>query len=148
MGFLAGPGLLNLVPVDPHNPVVERLAELALFSVLFTDGMKVRFRALVAGWELPTRALVLGLPLTLLTTALLGRLLGGLSWTESLLVGAVLSPTDPVFAAALVGRHARSVSAAAPAQHREWTERWAGPSAGAGVAGLSCQPADGDRPSW
>ncbi len=103
-GFLAGPGVLNLVPVDPHDPVVERLAELALFSVLFTDGMKVRFRALVIGWKLPTRALALGLPLTLLGTAVLARLLGGLSWTESLLVGAVLSPTDPVFAAAIVGR--------------------------------------------
>ncbi len=103
-GFLAGPGVLGLVPVDPQNPVVERLAELALFSVLFTDGLKVRFRALVAGWELPTRALLLGMPLTLLGTALLARLLGGLSWPESFLVGAVLSPTDPVFAAAIVGR--------------------------------------------
>ncbi|MEV1249391.1 cation:proton antiporter [Nonomuraea sp. NPDC049750] len=27
----------------------------------------------------------------------------GLGWTESLLIGAILAPTDPVFAAALVG---------------------------------------------
>lgn len=29
---------------------------------------------------------------------------GGLQWSEAFLVGAVLSPTDPVFAAAIVGR--------------------------------------------
>lgn len=104
VGFLTGPGVLDVVPVDPRRPIVERLAELALFTVLFTDGMKVRFRALIAGWELPSRALTVGLPLTLLGTALLARLLTGLSWVESLLVGAILSPTDPVFAAAIVGR--------------------------------------------
>ncbi len=104
VGFLTGPGVFDLVPADPRRPVVERLAELALFTVLFTDGMKVRFRALVVGWELPVRALAIGLPLTLLGTALLAWLLTGLSWIESLLVGTILSPTDPVFAAAIVGR--------------------------------------------
>ena len=95
MGLLVGPGVLGFIPVDPRHPLVERMAELALFSVLFTDGMKVRFRALVAGWELPTLALAVGLPLTLLGTAGLARLLGGLSWVESLLVGAVLAPPIP-----------------------------------------------------
>ena len=46
----------------------------------------------------------LGLPLTLLATALLARFVVGLPWLDSFLVGAVLSPTDPVFAAAIVGR--------------------------------------------
>jgi NhaP-type Na+/H+ or K+/H+ antiporter len=40
----------------------------------------------------------------LLGTALLAHFMVGLSWVESCLVGAVLSPTDPVFAAAVVGR--------------------------------------------
>lgn len=47
----------------------------------------------------------MGLPITLLLTALLARFVAGLPWTEALLLGAVLSPTDPVFAAAIVGRH-------------------------------------------
>jgi NhaP-type Na+/H+ or K+/H+ antiporter len=39
----------------------------------------------------------------LLVTALLAHSVAGLDWPEALLVGAVLAPTDPVFAAALVG---------------------------------------------
>jgi NhaP-type Na+/H+ or K+/H+ antiporter len=84
--------------------VVAKFAEFALFSVLFTDGMRLGLRDLGAAWRLPGRALFLGMPLTLLGTALLAYAVVGLSWAEALLVGAVLSPTDPVFAAALVGR--------------------------------------------
>ncbi|MEZ5191916.1 MAG: cation:proton antiporter [Nocardioides sp.] len=79
------------------------MAELALFAVLFTDGMRVGWRDLGEAWRLPGRALALGLPLTLLLTAALGHYVAGLDWVEALLVGAVLAPTDPVFAAALVG---------------------------------------------
>lgn len=103
-GFLAGEGVLEIIRLRPDNPVVSRLAELALFSVLFSDGMKVGFRDLASAWRLPGRALLFGLPLTLLGTALLAHSIVGLPWAESLLLGAVLSPTDPVFASAIVGR--------------------------------------------
>lgn len=103
-GFLIGDGVLNLVPVTPDNPVVSKFAELALFSVLFTDGMRVGFRDLLSAWRLPGRALLLGLPLTLVGTAVMAHGIVGLSWEQALLVGAILSPTDPVFAAAIVGR--------------------------------------------
>jgi sodium/hydrogen antiporter len=102
-GFLAGDGVLGLVPVTPTSPVVGALAELALFAVLFTDGMRVGWADLRSAWRLPGRALGWGLPLTLLITALLARYVAGLDWPEALLVGAILAPTDPVFAAALVG---------------------------------------------
>lgn len=103
-GCLVGDGVLGLVPLRPDDPVVAGFAELALFSVLFSDGMKVGFRDLASAWRLPGRALFFGLPLTLLGTALLARWVVGLPWHDSFLVGAVLSPTDPVFAAAIVGR--------------------------------------------
>ncbi|MGN6577831.1 MAG: cation:proton antiporter [Nocardioides sp.] len=102
-GFVLGDGVTGLVSLPPAGNAVGTLAELALFSVLFTDGMKVGWRDLRSAWKLPGRALALGLPLTLLATAVLAHWLTGLGWTESLLLGAVLSPTDPVFASALVG---------------------------------------------
>ena len=102
VGFVTGTaGVLDL---EPGDPMVSRLAELALFSVLFTDGMRVGVRDLLYAWRLPGRALALGLPLTLLFTALFSHFVAGLPWGESFLVGAVLSPTDPVFASAIVGR--------------------------------------------
>lgn len=101
VGFLAGSSFLGLKPGDP---LVSHLAELALFSVLFTDGMRVGVRDLASAWRLPGRVLFLGLPLTLLVTALIAHYAAGLPWSVSFLIGAVLSPTDPVFASAIVGR--------------------------------------------
>lgn len=103
-GFIAGEGVLGLVSFNPGNPVFSELVRLALFSVLFTDGMKIELRNFISAWHLPGRALIFGLPLTLGGTAFLAHFIGGLSWPESLLIGAVLAPTDPVFASAIVGR--------------------------------------------
>ncbi|MBG6226468.1 NhaP-type Na+/H+ or K+/H+ antiporter [Arthrobacter sp. CAN_A2] len=103
-GFLLGPGVLGVLSVEAGDPVVKGLAELALFSVLFTDGMRVGWKDLRSAWQLPGRALLLGLPLTLLITAVLAHYVAGVPWLEAFLLGAVLAPTDPVFASAIVGR--------------------------------------------
>ncbi|MGD9482048.1 cation:proton antiporter [Streptomyces sp. TRM70308] len=102
-GFLLGPGVGEVLDLTPESPLVSTLAELALFAVLFTDGMRVGWGDLRSAWRLPGRALGWGMPLTLGLTALLAHFVVGLPWPESLLIGAVLAPTDPVFAAALVG---------------------------------------------
>ncbi|MFI1522475.1 cation:proton antiporter [Kitasatospora cineracea] len=103
-GALVGDGFLGLIHVAPNSPIVAATADLALFTVLFTDGMHVAFPALRAAWRNPARALGLGMPLAFAGMALVAHLLVGLDWTTSLLVGAVLAPTDPVFASAIVGR--------------------------------------------
>jgi NhaP-type Na+/H+ or K+/H+ antiporter len=103
-GFIAGGGVMNWIVLEPSNPVVARFSELALFSVLFTDGVRIGIRDLRAQWHLPGRALILGMPLNLSLTAVLARWIMGLPWLEAFLLGAVLSPTDPVFAAAILGR--------------------------------------------
>ena len=97
-------GALDLVQPEATGGGVGAIAELVLFSVLFTDGMRVGIRELTSAWRLPGRALLFGMPLTLAGTAVLAHLVAGLPWAESLLLGAALAPTDPVFAAALVGR--------------------------------------------
>jgi NhaP-type Na+/H+ or K+/H+ antiporter len=102
-GFILGNGLLGWMTIDPNDPVVSTLTELALFSVLFTDGMRTGIRDLMSAWRLPGRALFLGMPITLVGTALLAHLVVGLPWAAALLLGAVLSPTDPLLAAAIVG---------------------------------------------
>lgn len=103
-GFALGEGSLSVLPLRADDPIVRQLAELALFSVLYTDAMRVGAGDLRRAWRLPGRALILGMPLTFALTAVLARYVGGLPWVESMLVGAVLAPTDPVFASAIVGR--------------------------------------------
>lgn len=102
-GFVLGQGGLGVLDLTAESPIVATLAELALFAVLFSDGMKVGWADLRTAWRLPGRALGWGLPLTLAITAVLGHYIAGLAWPHALLVGAILAPTDPVFASALVG---------------------------------------------
>ena len=103
-GFVAGPAGLSLMRVDADAPSLGGFVTFVLFAVLFTDGMRADAQELVGAWRLPGRALIVGLPLTLMAIALLGRLVLGLSWLQTALVAAALAPTDPVFARAILGR--------------------------------------------
>lgn len=61
-GFALGSGLFGRVPTT-HPEVLQTLAEIALFSVLFTDGMRTGgLRKLSRQWGLPARALLIGMP--------------------------------------------------------------------------------------
>jgi len=103
-GALLGGGGLDLVTIDPGGDLVATLADIALFTVLFTDGQRAGLPALREGWRLSGRALGLGMPLAMVGVALPAHFLAGLDWPTAFLVGAILSPTDPVFASAIVGR--------------------------------------------
>lgn len=102
VGLAAGPLGLGVIEVDSIQ--VEHAAEVALFAILFTDGQHAPARVLARHWRVPSRALFLGMPLTFAVVAALGHWLVGLDWAPALVLGAVLAPTDPVFASALVGR--------------------------------------------
>jgi len=103
-GALIGQGGFGLVHVAPDGPLVTGLADIALFTVLFTDGQRASLPALREGWRLSGRALGLAMPLTMVGVAVPAHFLAGLDWPTALLLGAILSPTDPVFASAIVGR--------------------------------------------
>jgi NhaP-type Na+/H+ or K+/H+ antiporter len=103
-GAIVSDGFLGLIHITPDSDLVEITADLALFAVLFTDGMHVSFTALRRAWRHPARALGLGMPLAFVGVALVTHFVAGLDWSTAFLVGAVLAPTDPVFASAIVGR--------------------------------------------
>lgn len=103
-GFVFGDGVLGLVDVDPRQTVASRVAELALFAVLYVDGMRIDRTELAEEQRPLARALLLGMPIAVVLMAAMARALAGLSWLHSFLFAAALSPTDPVFASAIVGR--------------------------------------------
>jgi len=103
-GALIGPGGFGIVALGPDDDLIAALADIALFTVLFTDGQRANVRALKENWRLSGRALGLGMPLTMVGIAVPAHYLAGLNWPTAFLLGAILSPTDPVLAAALVGR--------------------------------------------
>ncbi|HSO99073.1 MAG TPA: cation:proton antiporter, partial [Solirubrobacteraceae bacterium] len=101
-GFVLGPGVTGALRFDARSSFVSELATVALIVILFRDGLEVDGEMLQQHWALPLRKLVLAMPLTAGIVALAARGLIGLSWTESFLLGALLSPTDPVLSSSVV----------------------------------------------
>jgi NhaP-type Na+/H+ or K+/H+ antiporter len=101
-GFVLGDGVTGALHFAPRSPFVSELATVALVVILFRDGLEVDGELLQSHWGLPLRKLVLAMPITAVIVAVGTRLLTGLTWTESFLVGALLSPTDPVLSSSVV----------------------------------------------
>jgi NhaP-type Na+/H+ or K+/H+ antiporter len=101
-GFVLGQGGLEVLDVDPHSDFVQGLAVIALVLILFRDGLEVEAEMLQKAWHLPFRKLALAMPLTALLVGLITYAVTDFTWIESLLVGALLSPTDPVLSSNVV----------------------------------------------
>ena len=95
--------LTDVITVDANSETTIILIELALIVTLFSDGLFVERELLLHHWGPAARALVVAMPVTLVLLALFAKLLfSELSWAEAFLLGAVLSPTDPVVTSAVV----------------------------------------------
>ena len=101
-GFVLGEGGLEILDVEAESDFTQGLAVIALILILFRDGLEVDEEMLQTAWRLPLRKLALAMPLTAVLVAVITHLLTDLGWTESFLVGALLSPTDPVLSSTVV----------------------------------------------
>src|SRR5436305_7072777 len=101
-GFVLGPGVFDVLHFDARSGFVDELAVLALIVILFRDGLEVEAEMLQTAWGVPLRKLALGMPITAGIVALVTHTLTDLDWTQSFLLGALLSPTDPVLSSAVV----------------------------------------------
>jgi NhaP-type Na+/H+ or K+/H+ antiporter len=101
-GFLLGRDGFDVLHFDPRSGFVEGLAITALIVILFRDGLEVEGEMLQKAWGPPLRKLALGMPITAGIVALITKAVTDLGWTESFLVGALLSPTDPVLSSSVV----------------------------------------------
>ncbi len=102
VGFGLGDGATDLLHFGAQSGFVSDLATVALIVILFRDGLEVDGEMLQSNWRLPFRKLVLAMPITAAVVALAAHLLIGLTWLESFLLGALLSPTDPVLSSSVV----------------------------------------------
>src|SRR3954452_25249071 len=96
-------GAADLVDVDRDSHLLLYVVELALLMTLFSDGLLVDRELLQRHWGPPARALILAMPITLVLLAGTSLLVfPDLTVAECFLLGAVLSPTDPVVTSAVV----------------------------------------------
>src|SRR4051794_17266088 len=101
-GFVLGRGGFDVLRFEPTSGFVSVLAVVALVVILFRDGLEVEGELLRTEWHLPLRKLVLAMPITAAIIAVAAAAFTDLSWTEAFLLGALLSPTDPVLSSSVV----------------------------------------------
>jgi sodium/hydrogen antiporter len=101
-GYLLGSDGFDVLHFSPSSEFVTELAAVALIVILFRDGLEVEGELLQRAWRLPARKLVIAMPVTACVVALAAHWIVGLDWTYAFLVGALLSPTDPILTSGVV----------------------------------------------
>jgi len=94
-GFVVGTSALGWLDVSIESEVAQRVTEVALVLLLFSDAARLDLRALrhELGW--PSRLLLIGLPLTMLAGAGVGLLVfPGMALASVFLLSVMLSSTD------------------------------------------------------
>ena len=100
VGMAIGPLGFGLIRLDAlkHVALLERLTEIAVLISLFTTGLKLELPLKDARWRIPLQLATLSMVLTVAAVTAVGTRVMGLSLGASVLLGAILAPTDPVLA--------------------------------------------------
>ena len=100
LGFILFSLPLNLPTPSPleHPQYTERLTELVIIIALMGGGLKIDRPFSLKTWIPTWRLLGIAMPLTIASTAVLGWSVAGFLLPTAVLLGAVISPTDPVLA--------------------------------------------------
>ena len=99
------PGMPDAINPVESPRIWEKAAEICVILGLFGTGLRIDRLVGRNLWKPTFRLLVIAMPLTILALALVGWQAAGMTLAGALLLGAVLSPTDPVLAGEVqVGR--------------------------------------------
>jgi len=94
-GLAIGPLFLDVLDFSLNSEVFKVMAELALALVLFTDASKTNLREFEHNIGLPSRLLLVGLPLTIIAGAVVGYFIfQDFTWIELGILATILAPTD------------------------------------------------------
>lgn len=100
VGIAIGPIGWGLLKLDAMKNValLERLTEVAVLISLFTAGMKLELPLADKRWRIPVQMATVSMLMTVAAITALGVWVMDLSLGASVLLGAILAPTDPVLA--------------------------------------------------
>jgi NhaP-type Na+/H+ or K+/H+ antiporter len=102
-GLAVGPAGLHIITPNAQAQILQRLAELTLALVLFTDAANADLGVLRRSYAIPGRLLLIGLPLTILFGFLVAALLfPELGLLGCALLATMLAPTDAALGKAVV----------------------------------------------
>lgn len=95
LGALLGPSALDVIDVPLDSLPAQLVFTLGVSSILFYGGLNLSLDVLRKVWVSLGLLAVLGVILTAVVTGAAAALVFGLPFEQGLLMGAVLSPTDP-----------------------------------------------------
>ena len=95
MGALLGPSALDVIDVGLRSQGAQLIFTLGVSSILFYGGLNLSLDLLRGVWLSLGLLAIPGVLLTALVTGAVAALALDLPFTEGLLIGAVLAPTDP-----------------------------------------------------
>jgi cell volume regulation protein A len=95
LGIALGPSLLDVVRPAAMPSLAEGAVMLGAAYLLFEGGRSLDAKELRAGWRGTVILATLGVLVTTVVVAGMAHLALGLNLSQSLLIGAVLAPTDP-----------------------------------------------------
>jgi sodium/hydrogen antiporter len=99
------PGMPTAIDPVESPRIWEMTAELCVILGLFGTGLRIDRLVGRSLWKPTLRLLAIAMPLTIIALAVVGWLAAGMTLAGALLLGAVMSPTDPVLAGEVqVGR--------------------------------------------
>ena len=96
LGILLGDRAFGVLSLTPQDKSLEVVATLTLSLVLFIDALKLRLDEVGDDWVLPILTLGPGAIGTIALVTIGAHFILGFSLVDSILVGAILSSTDPV----------------------------------------------------
>ncbi len=102
-GLLLSPDGFDIITLSANSGLILVIAEIALVLVLFSDAARIDLRALKGNGQLPSRLLLIGLPITIFAGALAAiAIFTSIALAEAALIGAILAPTDAGLGQAIV----------------------------------------------
>ena len=104
LGIALGPLMFGVLRLNVSAQNLQGLAELTLAMVLFADAAQADLGEIRRNWRVPSRLLLVGLPLTIILGAAFALVLfPELALLEIALLAAILAPTDAALGAPVVG---------------------------------------------
>lgn len=99
-GILIGPHGINVLNLHylEHTKLIEVISEITVITSLFTVGLKLRVPLQNSNWLLPISYATVSMVVTIALMSLIAHFGLGMGIGESILLGAIISPTDPVLA--------------------------------------------------
>ncbi|HSO44041.1 MAG TPA: sodium:proton antiporter [Rhodoferax sp.] len=107
VGLLVGPTVLNFFHFNPlkESALLEVLTEVVVLISLFSAGVKMPVPLSLARWRAPMMLATVSMVASVGLIAAFAYLVLGLPLGAGILLGAILSPTDPVLATDVQTRH-------------------------------------------